>query len=140
MHLETKTTTNPKDLFGQLKVSLTKVPAVAWLHAARAMMNGAEKYGPYNWREKEVITSIYVDAALRHILSWWEGEGIDPDSGVHHLGHAIACLAILLDAYEHGCLINDRPGPGRFDDESAFPYLLRTMNERLTEIANGQTK
>ncbi len=107
---ETKaTTTNPKDLHGEKKVSLTKLPAVAMLHGAHAMMHGAEKYGSYNWRAKDVLAHIYVDACMRHLLSWFEGQEIAEDSGVHHLGHALACCAILLDAQECGNLIDDRP-------------------------------
>lgn len=102
-------TMNPKDLQGLKKVSLTKLPAVAQVHGAHAMMNGAERYGPYNWRAKKVIASIYVDAALRHLGAWFEGEEAAADSGVHHLGHAIACCAILLDAQETGNLVDDRP-------------------------------
>lgn len=103
------TTINPKDLLGSKKISISKLPPVSIFHAAMAMMNGAEKYGPYNWRAKNVQAEIYVDAALRHIFEWFEGEEIAEDSGVHHLGHAIACCAILLDAQENGNLIDDRP-------------------------------
>jgi hypothetical protein len=103
------TSVNPKDLQGVKKVSLTKLPAIAIAHGAHAMMDGAAKYGPYNWRDKKVIASIYVDAASRHLLSWFEGEEDAEDSGVHHLGHAIACCAILLDALETGNLVDDRP-------------------------------
>lgn len=100
---------NPKDLFGAKKVSLSKLPAVAVAHGAHAMMDGANKYGAYNWRDKAVIASIYVDAAKRHIDDWFEGIKRARDSEVHHLGHGIACLAILLDAEETGNLIDDRP-------------------------------
>ena len=103
------TTSNPKDLFGLQKVSFTKVSAIAMAHFAMAMMDGARKYGPYNWRDKPVIASIYIDAAMRHLLAWFEGEETADDSRVHHLGHAGACCAILLDAQEHGVLIDDRP-------------------------------
>jgi hypothetical protein len=105
---------NPKDAVGQNKVSLTKIPPVALLHAAKAMMNGAGKYGPYNWREKNVAASIYIDAALRHLLAWFDGEEVADDSKVHHLGHALACCAILLDAQENGKMIDDRPKSGTF--------------------------
>lgn len=100
---------NPKDLFGARKVSLSKLPAVAVAHAAHAMMDGAGKYGAYNWRDKAVIASVYVDAAKRHVDNWFEGQRVAGDSEVHHLGHAIACMAILLDAEATGNLIDDRP-------------------------------
>lgn len=105
-------TSNPKDLFGAVKISLSKLPAVAVAHGAHAMMDGAEKYGAYNWRDKKVIASIYVDAAKRHLDAFFEGEECAADSEAHHLGHAIACCAILLDAQETGNLIDDRPNGG----------------------------
>lgn len=72
-------------------------------------MDGADKYGAYNWRAKQVQADVYVDAALRHITAWFEGEELAQDSKVHHLGHAIACCAILLDAQETGNLVDNRP-------------------------------
>jgi hypothetical protein len=116
--------TNPKDLLGAKKVSISKLPAVAMLHGAHAMMNGAEKFGPYNWREKKVQAEIYIDAALRHITAWNEREECATDSHVHHLGHAIACLAILLDAQETGNLVDNRP-----PKSEAYPRALARLNE-----------
>lgn len=101
---------NPKDAFGILKVpNLSVVPAVSLIYEALGMWNGAMKYGHYNWRGHPVVASIYVDAALRHIMAWQSGEEIDPQSGAPHLGHAKACLGILADALETGNLIDDRP-------------------------------
>lgn len=117
---------NPKDLIGSKKVSMTKLPAIATLNFNHAMMNGAVKYGPYNWRQKKVRASIYVDAALRHISQWFERELEARDSGVHHLGHAGACLGILLDAEATGNLVDDRPING-----AAYHNTLRTLNARV---------
>jgi len=75
------------------------------------MMDGARKYGPYNWREEGVGASTYISAAMRHLRSYLDGERDAADSRVHHLGHAIACLAILLDAEAVGNLVDDRPLP-----------------------------
>lgn len=108
--------TNPKTLIGIKKVSLSKVPSSALAHCAMAMMDGAKKYKKYNWRETQVEAEIYVDAALRHIMSWYDGEDTAQDSGVHHLGHAMACMAIVLDAMETGNLIDDRPAKGAMSD------------------------
>lgn len=103
------TSVNPKDLIGNTKVSISKFPVIAATYGAMAMMDGAEKYGAYNWRDKDVIASIYIDAALRHLYCWFEGQERATDSKVHHLGHAIACCAILLDAQGTGHLVDDRP-------------------------------
>lgn len=103
------TTSNPKDLLGSKKPSLSKIPAVALLWESLAMMDGGGKYGPYNWRDKAVVASIYVDACKRHLDAWFEGQKTASDSGCHHLGHARACLGILLDAEATGNLVDDRP-------------------------------
>lgn len=100
---------NPKDLLGSKKPDTTKIPAVAQAWEALAMMDGAGKYDPYNWRANKVVTSIYIAACKRHLDLWFEGEEFAEDSGCHHLGHARACLGILLDAQETGNLLDDRP-------------------------------
>ena len=100
---------NPKDLLGVKKPDMTKIPAVALLWESLAMMDGAGKYGPYNWRANAVIASIYIAACKRHLDEWFEGATLAEDSGCHHLGHARACLGILLDAEATGNLIDDRP-------------------------------
>jgi len=103
---------NPKDRIGITKPPLHLVPAASMLHQAEAMRNGADKYGAYNWRTKKVKSTIYVSAAQRHIAQWLDGEEVAEDSGVHHLGHALACLGILLDAQATGNLVDDRPVAG----------------------------
>lgn len=100
---------NPKDLLGAKKVDFSKVPAVGVAWEALAMMDGGGKYGPFNWRDNKVVASIYVAAAKRHLDLWFEGERCAEDSGCHHLGHARACMGILLDAEATGNLIDDRP-------------------------------
>lgn len=104
--------TNPKSAFGIKKPPMHLVPPVAKIWLAEGFRDGAEKYGPYNWRENEVAASVYIAAAHRHMDAWWDGEEFASDSGVHHLGHALSCLAIILDAQEGEQLVNDRPMPG----------------------------
>lgn len=105
-------TTNPKDALGIKKVALDLVPPASEIYQALAMQNGAVKYGAYNWREKEVKASIYLAAAKRHLNAWQDGEECAEDSGVPHLGHALACIGIVVDALETGNLVDDRPGIG----------------------------
>lgn len=124
------TTANPKDLLGMKKPMLSIISPIAEAHESFAMMDGHYKYGPYNWRDKNVKARIYVDAALRHIKAWEEGEEYAVDSGAHHLGHARACLGILLDAQETGCMIDDRP----VNDKSRGVYqrLLDRLGAKIT--------
>jgi hypothetical protein len=132
-------TPNPKDLFGQEKVSVSKLPFVAVLHGAHAMMNGAEKYGAFNWRDKPVIANIYVDALMRHVMTWFEGQETAGDSGVHHLGHVIACAAILLDAQETGNLIDNRPVCGKPDKLDVVLERLKNQIKARRETTDEST-
>lgn len=104
---------NPKTRFGMAKPPIGLIPGVALVHMADGFRDGCEKYGPANWRDKAVPTSIYTSACMRHLLAWIDGEETAPDSGVHHLGHAMSCLAIILDAQAQGTLNDDRPTAGR---------------------------
>lgn len=103
---------NPKDLLGAKKINTFAVPPAAILYASLAMNNGGQKYGFYNWRDKEVVFSVYYSAAMRHMFSLLDGQELDPESGLPHLAHAMACLAIIIDAKEAGKLVDDRPLPG----------------------------
>lgn len=107
---------NPKTLSGLSKVPLNLVPPSAKHFLAEAFADGARKYGPYNWREKNVSASIYYAAAQRHMDAWWDGEDVSFDAGVHHIAHAMACMAIILDAMTVGALNDDRPAPGASPD------------------------
>ena len=58
--------------------------------------------------------STYVSASMRHLNAWFEGEDLAPDSGLSHLAHALAGLAILIDAEEAGMMLDDRMIPGGY--------------------------
>lgn len=103
---------NPKDILGLKKAPLRLFPPAALIIGSKVMALGAAKYGPYNWREKKVRYTVYLEAAMRHILTAQDGEEIDPESGQPHIAHALCCMAILLDARATGNLVDDRPTPG----------------------------
>lgn len=103
---------NPKTVYGAAKPGISAIPPSAILHLGQAMADGRAKYGLMNWREKTVSSSVYYDAAGRHLLDWWDGEDAARDSLVHHLAHTMACCAILIDAIETGKLNDDRPIAG----------------------------
>ena len=107
---------NPKSVIGLSKPSFYAIPASALLHLGAAMADGERKYGLMNWRGNSVAASVYFDAKLRHTFAWWDArEELAPDSLVHHLGHDMACSAIILDAIATENLIDDRPAvPGAF--------------------------
>ena len=112
---------NPKQAFGDRKVKLQLVPPAASIAIATGLEEGAEKYGPWNWRDDPVELMTYFGALKRHMDAWLEGEDSDPDGdGKTHLDGAIASLAILIDAQSlgEGRFIDNRPSkssPGALD-------------------------
>lgn len=106
--------TNPKDAIGSDKLPLHLWPETATALGALGLLDGMLKYGRSNFREIGVRASIYYDAARRHLNAWFEGEEADPDSGLPHLAHALACLAILVDAQAAGKLNDDRMVAGGY--------------------------
>jgi hypothetical protein len=100
--------TNPKDRIGVTKAPLDLVPLVPLAYTSLALLDGACKYGKDNWRQERVAARVYISACMRHLLKWLNGRDRDADSGVHELGHAAACLCILMDAEACGNLVDDR--------------------------------
>ncbi len=102
--------TNPKDSIGVRKPRCFHVMSG---HVERlvsiAMMEGGMKYGSHNYRVAGVRASVYYDATMEHLTSYWEGETVDPDSGLPHIIKAIASLYVLADATIQGKCEDDRP-------------------------------
>lgn len=109
MSLPTSKETNPKDAIGISKAPMSTVPAAVLAEVGVAMLEGACKYGRSNFRIAGVRSSVYYDAAMRHLMSWWEGEDTDPDSGMSHVTKAITSLVVLRDAMIQGMCTDDRP-------------------------------
>lgn len=107
------TNPNPKDLQGIKKVPLHVIPPQVLSEIGLALMEGSRKYSRFNWRAAGVRSSVYYDAAMRHLLAYWEGQDVDPDSGVSHLVKAIAGLMVLRDAERQGMVTDDRPFPAK---------------------------
>lgn len=103
---------NPKTMIGASKVPLHLVPPSAKHYLAMALADGARKYGPYNWRKAPISVSVYKAALERHVDAFWDGEDLAEDSKVHHLAHAMACIALMLDSISLGIINDDRPPPG----------------------------
>lgn len=129
---------NPKDLIGSDKLPLHLWPETASALGCLALLDGALKYGRSNWRAVGVRASIYVDAAKRHLNKWFEGETVDPDSGLPHLAHALACLAIVIDAEVAGKLTDDRMMPGGYTKQLAdlTPHVarLKALHAHRTDV------
>lgn len=119
---------NPKDALGIKKVPTSTIPTQPMLEIGLAMMEGGRKYGRHNYRVVGTRASVYYDAAMRHLKAWWEGEDIDPDSGLHHLIKAAACCLVHRDSMLMGNDVDDRP--------PQYPHLLdlKALNERAIAL------
>lgn len=119
--------TNPKDSVGVKKVPISTVSGPVLLEVGLAMMEGARKYGRHNYRRAGVRASVYYDATVRHLIDWWEGADIDPDSGLSHITKAIASLTVLRDSMIRGNWEDDRPP--KVEDG-----WLQELNKKAAEI------
>ncbi len=119
--------TNPKDFLGAKKLPLHLWPTTATAMGCLGMLNGALKYGRSNFRAVGVRSSIYYDAARRHLDAWFEGEECDPDDGVPHLAAALSCIAIIVDAKAAGKLNDDRMLAAKYREfvDELTPHVTR---------------
>ena len=101
--------TNPKEAVGIRKPCISVLPFTVISECGVALTEGARKYGRHNYRAMGVRASTYFDATQRHLMAWWEGEDIDPDSGLSHVTKAITSLMVLRDAEMQSMCTDDRP-------------------------------
>lgn len=129
---DTRFTINPKDAMAGTKVPLHLCPDTIKIAGAMAFLEGAGKYGAHNWRAAGAIASVYKSALERHFMAWWNGEDIDPKSGLPHLWKALACITVLIDSNLMGNLTDDRPPKAPIGDllEALEPFVksLKELN------------
>lgn len=98
-----------KDDEGKLPLDLLSPHALE--ETAKVLAFGADKYGAYNWTKGIKYSRVFA-ALMRHLWSFWRGKRVDPETGLHHLAHAMCCLMFLLhynlldDLYNY---YDDRP-------------------------------
>lgn len=94
------------------------LPVKALRELAEHYAKGAQKYGDHNFRRGYEWSKSY-SALLRHLLAFWGGEDLDPETGSKHVTavawHALA-LSTFMDEYPD---YDDRYRPGFFEDYQA---------------------
>lgn len=70
---------------------------------------GAEKYDKFNYL-KGFDWSLCYNAMMRHAQAFWNGEDLDPESGLPHISHAAWQALALLSFYQRNLGTDDRPG------------------------------
>jgi hypothetical protein len=122
--------TNPKDAVGVKKAPMSVIPCGVLVEVANGLLEGARKYGRHNYRVAGVRSSVYYDATMRHLMDFWEGTDIDPDSGVHHVSKAIASLVVWRDAMLQDKCLDDRP------PKSINRQWMQDANKKSGEIVD----
>lgn len=118
---------NPKDNVGVKKVPMHVLSSFVAMEMALGMAEGDRKYGSHNYRVAGVRASVYYDAAMRHLMAWWEGEDTDPESGLNHITKTLSCLSVLRDSMHRGNWVDDRPP--RMEDG-----WVAELNEKMVGI------
>ena len=127
--------TNPTDAVGTKKPRFySGLPANVTKEVTIGVMEGAMKYGRHNYRIAGVRASTYIDATIGHLLDYWEGQDIDPDSDLHHITKAIASLYVLRDAQMRNMCEDDRPP--KSDVEGDKTRLQAIVNKLFEKYPN----
>lgn len=85
--------------FDEGKDRMELVPVSAIKALAKVFGKGSEKYSDFNWCKGFPWLQPYA-SCMRHLTAWWEGEDLDQESGLSHIAHAMANLAMLLEYME----------------------------------------
>ncbi len=75
---------------------------------SRVRMFGAKKYARNNFKITGFKYTRSLAAAMRHIFQFLNGEDNDPESGLCHLGHAVASLEHCIYDMKHHKENDDR--------------------------------
>lgn len=99
---------------GKPEWSLVDFPSLEPM--VRVLEFGAQKYSRNNWKKGLPINSI-IDSLMRHVIAYKEGEDIDPESGISHIGHMMCNLMFLSYV--------DRNLKDKFDDRDGTNWDLQ---------------
>ena len=100
----------------QEKPMMALIPPYAEEEMAKAFTYGAQKYGTHNWLGGISVTRL-LSASRRHINAVLKGEDIDEESGNHHLGHALASIAMAYETLKMRPDLDDRAPYKKKDTE-----------------------
>lgn len=119
-----------KDAIGDSnKPRLSLIPKEALWAMGGALTFGETHYGSHNWREG-IKLSILLDAALRHINEFAAGEDIDQKSQNHHLGNAMANLAMAISLQQTKPAMDDRYKASPIDTiKDSFEPIAFSINQ-----------
>lgn len=99
--------TNTGIKFDEGKAELSMISSIALTQLAKVLSVGAAKYERNNWR-KGMNWDRLINATLRHILAFNDGQDLDPETNLNHLSHAMCNLMMLVEYYYKGLGVDTR--------------------------------
>ena len=122
------------------KLQVHQVPTSLVNAVAQVFMYGSRKYDRNNWRKGMDWTIVY-DCLQRHAMKWLDGEECDDESGLSHLYHMAANIAMLIEYAETCPELDDRyNGPVRTYETFKTHNGLNEhdLNEMEKEYLSGE--
>ncbi len=114
------------------KAPMGLLPWQALTEVARVLGFGAKKYRANSWQHVRP-GSRYMDAALRHIAAYLDGETLDEESGLHVLAHA-ACdvlFSLWLDMNGTSCRHEPTNPTPRQTRQTVTVQLTQTLRKAI---------
>lgn len=115
-----------KKEYSKGKSKIHYIPTEIILGMGHAFEMGAEKHGPYSFRDNPIDYTELIDSASRHLLAFMDGEDLDTESGLPHLWHCACNIAMLEWTRVNASEKDDRP------NKSLGRQLINGMKE-ITE-------
>ncbi len=84
------------------KLSFSLMPHAELIRVLKRYQEGADTYGRNNWI-KGMTMSTYYDSAMRHIISYWQG-----DTSEDHAAAAIWNIFAMMHTEKNNTLLDDR--------------------------------
>lgn len=110
------------------KLPLANLPWAAVREMSAVQAYGHEKYKDFNNYRKGMEVTRNLSCSLRHIMSYIDGEDLDPESNRSHLAHAMCRLAFVLQNIHEGTAIDDRYKP------DAHAEAWKRLNEQIDSV------
>lgn len=123
--------------YDESKVRTDLLPTNPLMDIAKVLTFGARKYNDRNW-EKGIAWNRVYGALQRHLFAWWNGQDLDPETGLSHLAHAGCCIVFLLEFEKTHRELDNRPNSARAKPETTT--APKTHNDLLDLLDRAMTE
>lgn len=117
-----------KKEYSKGKSKIHYIPAEIILGMGHAFEMGAEKHGPYSFRDNPIDYTELIDSTMRHLLAFMNGEDNDPESGLPHLWHAGCNIGMLEWTRVNAPEKDDRP------KKSLGRNIINSLQDGLKQV------